>query len=48
MEGRVAVEDVIIGGETVIKTGDLITRIQAKQGEVAGLAKIKVRTLVTC
>ncbi len=48
MEGRVAVEDVIIGGETVIKTGDLITRVQAKQGEVAGLPKVKVRTLVTC
>ena len=48
MEGRVAVEDLEIKGKTVIKKNDLITRVQAKRCEEAGLEKVKVRTIVTC
>ncbi len=50
IEGRVAAEDVIPKGKkkAIISTGDLITRAQAQEADLAGMEQVKVRTLVTC
>ena len=47
LEGRFAAEDVVVAGETLVKTGELITRSAAAAVEASDLASVKIMSALT-
>ncbi len=48
INGRVVLEDVKIGKETIVKKGDVISMRKAKAIEETDISKIKVRSVLNC